>query len=109
MENAKINYLSDEIIKIFIEANILNTVDSKLLKTKFRHLRLEVKSPYKNTQYCVKVFKETDKEFKFHATIPMYCSSYENQLRHMMGATMKILDALAASEPKKESVIRVVR
>lgn len=109
MADAKINYLSNDIIKTFIEANILNAIDGKLLKTKFDHLRLEIKSPFQTTKYCIKVFKEKDKDFKLQVTIPLYCSSYQNQLRYMMGATLKILDVLASSEPKKESVLRVVR
>lgn len=109
MTDTKLNYLSNDIIKTFVEANILNAIDGKLLKTKLHLLKIEVKSPYKIAQYCIKVTKEKDKEFKIQETIPLYCSTYPNQLRYMMGATMKILDALANSEPKKESILRVAR
>lgn len=109
MPEAKQNYINDDFIKKFVEANILNTVDGKLIKTKFDKIKVEVKSPYRVIQYCITVLKDTDKDFKLKVTVPLYSSSYANQLRYLMGATMKILEELSLAETKQESIIQVVK
>ena len=102
-------YLIQDYGKYFIEANVLNAVDGKILKLDFDKLKfnaetIEGEKPQdKHFRYWV---TQDDKELA-SAMVPYYAASKEDHARMLMGGTMMILQGLKDHE--KKGNLRIVK
>ena len=113
MSVSKINehsYLTAKEIEIFIKANILHAIDKELLSLKWDENVISVVEEKDKRRFVVSVTTKFEKEDwdagknpeeKAGCMFPTVAASFEDHLRMMMGATMKVLDDLKTREDKK--------
>lgn len=95
----KKSFYTPEEVKMFVEANILNAVDNKLLPITFNKLQLEVVEQYEGIKYCIK-FEYPSTELKDKMLMPAQTANKSSQLRHIIRATKYIMGAIASSVKK---------
>lgn len=78
-------------IKCFVKANLLNAIDMELIETNYEDLKFNIKT--ENESFVIEVSGKFEKPVigKF----PLQTETEEEQLRGLMGATMKILNGIA--------------
>lgn len=95
----KMSFYTPEEVKMFVEANILNAVDNKLLPITFNKLQLEVVEQYEGIKYCIK-FEYPPTGLKDKMLMPAQTATKASQLRHIIRATKYIMGAIASSVKK---------
>lgn len=95
-------YLEKNEIDIFVNANILNAIDNKLLNYDLKELNIRILDDWKTRKFIIVTSQEKVKP----VTFSLDANSFEEHLRALMGATMMLMDYLKKAEDKQ--IIEVV-
>lgn len=105
----KQNYLSEEAIKVFIFSNILHSIDNDYLKLDIEKVNVNVSLSLDKERYDIIVQMEKNGAGQSETfSMPYAFEDKLDQLRSMMGLTMKILGALALFA-KDTPILRIVK
>lgn len=118
MKIKKACFLTENEIETFITANVLHAIDKKLLSEDFDSIEFKVTT--EPNRFIVSLSTKQTPEEKLSGCVPAHLAGcdipktaedYKCHLRHMMGATMKILDDLSKLHPKEEKppVLTVIK
>lgn len=95
-----------ESMQIFIQANILYSVDKKLLDIDVDKIQIDIKE-IKDFIYSIEISVEGEEKPIIKDELPMDVLDYKDKLRAMVGVTMVTLTELA-KKYKKKPVLTVI-
>ena len=104
------NFLSADTVEIFIQANVLHSIDRELLKMDYDDIIIKCNKVEKVYKITLSVSAKEDKKgfvtmFDFSST-----KNKKMQIRRMMGVTMQVLDTLLShTRNEKVPIIKVIK